>query len=1074
MRFGMGRKKILCSEPPLEREGMSFKGANQLQKGIYEKVIDRLMHSLISELDPTQIRVDQMKLDEAESAKILSQYVAQVVGTVLNRQKSIDQRIVTVNDLLRQLARFTDEPDLIQAEVHESAQVLLALLDRQDKAGAITGRKQDLPRPASSLAHSSLFTGARHEPNMISELKKEILSADRVDILVSFIKWSGLRLMFDELQEFTNSGRPLRVITTSYMGATDPKAIDALMTLANTEVRVSYDTKHTRLHAKAYLFHRGSGYSTAYIGSSNLSLAALSLGLEWNVKVAAQDLTETFAKMVGTFEGYWYDDAFSLYGVKDRPKLLAALNAERSEHYGTTVMVPFDLKPYGFQQEILAKLDAEREVLGHYRNLVVAATGTGKTVMAAFDYKRFLQQKTKRYRLLFVAHREEILQQSLATFRTVLKDQNFGDLFVGRYEPQKMEYLFVSIQTLNSRDLTKYLDADYYDFIVIDEFHHAAAPSYARLLSHFQPQVLLGLTATPERHDGEDITRYFDYRIAASIRLADAINLELLAPFHYFGVSDEVDLEKLRFSRGGYDLEQLSGVYTGNRRRADLIIRSLKKYVTDLEQVVGLGFCVSVAHAQFMANVMSEAGLPSLALHAKSPPDVRGQAKWDLAHGRLRFIFVVDLYNEGVDIPEVNTILFLRPTESLTVFLQQLGRGLRKTDKKECLTVLDFIGRAHMRYRFEDKFRALFDGAHKSVAHEMENGFLHVPRGSFIQLERYAQTFVLENIRKSLDTKVGLNQRMATFFEDTGKELTLTNFARHYQLSMMDFYRVVSKNSFARLRTWITKEPNWEEPNEKVISSSLFRLASLNSRRLLTYLIAYCQEEKEKDPSDELERRFLRMFHYTIWQKPLPTFGFASLLESLEQIRKNQRLSAEMLEIFRFNLAQLDFVDEPVELGFPNPLDLHCVYSRDQVLSALDYFTEERQPSMREGVLHVKERQLDVFFVTLNKSEKEYSPTTMYQDYAVSESLFHWQSQSTTSPESETGQRYIHHRERGQRILLFVRAMKNNAGLARPYTFLGTAQYVKHEGSRPMSILWHLDHPMPEALRREANSLVLG
>jgi superfamily II DNA or RNA helicase len=298
-------------------------------------------------------------------------------------------------------------------------------------------------------------------------------------------------------------------------------------------------------------------------------------------------------------------------------------------------------------------------------------------VISALDYKRFCKQHPgQRCRLLFVAHREEILKQSLYTFRAVLKDANFGEMFVGSYKPESIDHLFVSIQTFNSRDFTAKTAPDFYDYIVVDEFHHAAAATYQKLLTHYQPKILLGLTAPPERMDGKSVLEYFNKRIAAEIRLPEAIDRKLLCPFQYFGVTDTVDLNTLKWSAGGYDKGELSNLYTLSgavaNRRADMVVNSLLKYVTDINEVKGLGFCVSIAHAEFMCRYFNRCGIPSMYLTGHSPDEERKAAKQRLVDGEVRFIFVVDIYNEGVDIPEVNTVLFLRPTDSLTVFLQQL------------------------------------------------------------------------------------------------------------------------------------------------------------------------------------------------------------------------------------------------------------------------------------------------------------------------------------------------------------------------------------------------------------------
>ncbi|QSO54143.1 DUF3427 domain-containing protein [Alicyclobacillus curvatus] len=1052
-----------------------------IRPGLYEQIINNLIQRDLAELDPQEFYIERSRLDDAESTILLAKYMEKVLRVALDATRGehpLNKRVELCNQVIQMLARETTDPYVSQFLIRSDAELLLALLDKQNSPMGVT-KKVDITglRPQTSIAQSSLFTGARSEPSMVAELQREILTSDRIDMLVSFIKWSGLRLLLNELEQFTVRGQ-LRIITTSYMGATDIKAIDALRGLPNTSIRVSYDTSRTRLHAKAYIFHRDTGFSTAYIGSSNISNAALSSGLEWNVKVAASDQPETFEKVAATFEGYWNDYEFTTYEDTQRPTLVRALRAERYEGSSEGNSFLFDIQPYGFQKEILEKLDAERNVHGSHRNLIVAATGTGKTVISAFDYKRFREtRRGKPGRLLFVAHREEILRQSRDCFRGVLHDENFGELFVGGKEPESLDHLFVSIQTLNSRNLPAATSSDFYDFIVVDEFHHAAAPTYQQLLEYYSPSVLLGLTATPERLDGKDVTEYFDGRMAAEIRLPEAIDRGLLAPFQYFGVSDNVDLSQLHWRRGGYDVAELNNVYTGNRQRADLVVRSVNRYVTDTDRVTGLGFCVSVHHARFMAEFMNQNGIPSIALHAASPQQDRATAKQRLTDGEIRFIFVVDLYNEGVDIPAVNTVLFLRPTESLTVFLQQLGRGLRLDEGKECLTVLDFIGQSYKNYRFEEKFRALLANTSPRPVHqEVTDGFLNMPRGCFIQLEKQAKEYVLDNIRQAVGNRRGLVNRIQTFTEETGRDLTLSNFLEYYHLSLRELYRGQKSVSFARLCAQAGIQESFADPDEAAVTKALSRISTINSRRWIHFLLGYLENPSRamQNISRVLAEQMLLMFHYTVWQKPLNQCGFKSLEESVAVLRRNPVLCAEVCAILRINLNQIDFVDEPVDLGFENALDLHCTYSRDQVLAALGFYTVDNMPAMREGVKYLGEKKLDIFFITLDKSEKDYSPTTMYKDYAINDVLFHWQSQSTTPADSPTGQRYIRHKKTGNRMALFVRERKADMAGALPYTFLGIADYVSHTGSRPMNVTWRLHRPIPAAFLKKVSRLVVS
>ncbi len=1045
-----------------------------LKSGLYEQVInkdiDGKLKNSIDIISKTEM------IDRAEASKILSSYIAEVVEkgllNVTDNGGDINSQIELVNKIISEIKTSTGESDFEEFEVDARAQQLLALVNTKDSIYALD-KKSEIIRPETSIAMSSLFTGAVHEPQMFSELKKEIVSCDRIDMLVSFIKWSGLRLIIEQLREFTNKGGELRLITTSYMGATDVKAIEELRKLPNTKIKVSYDTKRTRLHAKTYVFYRDTGFTTAYVGSSNMSNVALSSGLEWNVKLTYKDLAQTINKVEATFESYWNSSEFEYYDEGEKQRLIRALSSEKYVDVTDEGMMTFDIRPYSYQQEILDALDAEREVRGYYRNLVVAATGTGKTVISAFDYKKFVKTSgNKPAKLLFIAHREEILKQSLFTFRHILKDNNFGDMFVGAHKPEQIDHLFMSIQTFNSQDFASKTTFDFYDYIIVDEFHHAAANTYQKLLTHYNPKILLGLTATPERMDGKSILTYFDNRIAAEIRLPEAIDRKLLCPFQYFGVTDDIDLKDLKWSRGGYDKRELSNIYTINgaisERRAQNIASATVKYVTDVNDVKGLGFCVTKEHAKFMADNFNKYGIKSIYLTSESPTEERNSAKKLLTSGETRFIFVVDLYNEGVDIPEINTVLFLRPTESLTVFLQQLGRGLRLSEDKECLTVLDFIGQANKKYNFEDKFSALLNDNNKSISNEIKEDFVSLPKGCYIQLEKKAKKYILDNIKSSFGQRVGLISRISTFTEDSGLELNLKNFLEYYHLDIRTIY---AKDSFSRLCALAKVSPDFNEELEETLTKSFARFQSINSRRFIAFALDVL--ENDKYLYNEIETRMLQMIHFTVYGKLAEECGFNSVNESISKIKENKVMCAELCEMLRYNFEKIDFIDEKVNLGFDSPLDLHCTYTRDQILVALDFM---KPGTVREGVKYLPEKNIDVFFVTLNKSDKDYSPTTMYNDYSINEVLFHWQSQSTTNEASITGKRYINHNDTGNRILFFVREFKQDKilGTASAYTFLGTANYVRHEGSKPMNITWKLDKAIPAKFLKKTNKLVVG
>ncbi len=1043
----------------------------RLSSGLYEQLIDELMRRELKELDLTRWSWSQEAIDEAESPIILSRYLERIVRRALDActgDQALQQRVSVCNDIIERISARVPEAGLGGNTIPPQVETLLALLDRRASLDMSIDRLGEL-RPKTGLSQSALLTGSPREPSLASELRKEILTSDRIDILMSFVKWSGLRLIEKELREFTS--RPnatLRIITTSYMGATDLRAVSLLASLPRTQVRVSYDTDRTRLHAKAYLFHRDSGFTTAYIGSSNISGVAITSGLEWNIKVTARDAADIVSKFAGTFETYWSDPEFQSYSLEDEPTLRVALGNERIAGQHQYLV---DMHPYGFQQDILERLKAERELHARRRNLVVAATGTGKTVVAAFDYKRYCEEHPgKKNRLLFVAHREEILRQSLACFRNALHDANFGDVLVGDSEPSQTDYLFVSIQMLAARGVeTLFRDPTIYDYVVVDEFHRAEAPTYVNFLEYAQPDILLGLTATPERMDGKDILRWFGGRIAAEIRLPEAVDRGLLCPFQYFGVTDVVDLNTFRWSRGGYNVQQLNQAYSANDSRARLIVDAVQHYCRRAEDVRGLGFCVSIEHAEFMADFFRRSGIPSVAVSARANPMDRIAAQSLLLNKEVNFIFAVDLFNEGIDIPEIDTVLFLRPTESLTVFLQQFGRGLRIDEGKECLTVLDFIGKAQQNYSFEARFQALLGHTARSIQKEVADDFPFLPKGCSIQLERVAKESVLDNIRSAVRSgRSRMVQRIAEFEDETRQTLTMSAFLEYYQLEAYDIYE--TGRSWSRLCSEAGKRTTWAEPEEDRLTKGLLRLAHADSPSFLHFIVDALEGDLELSQS---ESPFAVMLWCDVWQRP-DRAACSSWQQVAEVLARNPTMRSEYVELAKWCLDHVSISSRPVLLPFESALELHRSYFRDELLAGLGHYSWKSQPRLLEGVRHLPDKDCDVLLVTLNKSEKDYSESTMYQDYAISDRLFHWQSQSTVSEASPTGQRYVHQAERGNTVLLFVRENRESHGIGAPYYYLGPATFVESTDSRPMNIVWELQYPMPARLCMATETLVVS
>jgi len=1043
---------------------------NEPVPGLYEQLVTEGLMRLLAGLRPAQIA--QSGLDAADAHVAVADHLRRLLERVL-RAIPEDERLARQVDISNALIAWIGSAIGVDpGNPDDKLVVPLAMLREVKPIGRGAVFARDTPRPLVPLSAADLLVNARGEPSMGVAIEREIHSADRIDLLCAFVRWNGLRVIRPALEAHRFANRPLRVITTVYTGSTERRALDWLSSIG-AEIKVSYDTRTTRLHAKAWLFDRRSGFSTAFIGSSNLTLSAMLDGVEWNVRLAEASTPDLVNKFRAAFDSYWENPDYETYDpVRDAERFDLAVRPTAVANPSSIFNI--DVQPWPYQREMLETLETERERHHRYRNLVVAATGTGKTLVAAFDYRR-LRERLRNPSLLFVAHRKEILSQSLAAYRAVLRDGAFGELLVDGHRPDRGRHVFASVQSLAHIDLTD-IQPDAFDVVVVDEFHHAAAATYRRVLEHLQPHILLGLTATPERTDGESVLRWFDGRIAVELRLWDALERGLLCPFHYFGVSDGTDLSRLEWSRRGYDVAALERVYTGDQVRVSLILQAVQDKVADPKAMRALGFCVSVAHARFMAGEFSRRGLPAVAVAADTPSDERELALRNLRDGTVKVVFCVDLFNEGVDVPEVDTVLFLRPTESALVFLQQLGRGLRRTNTKACLTVLDFIGGANRR-RFDLRFRALLGGHRSDLIQQIEEGFPRLPSGCAIQLDRVAAGIVLENVRGSLGSNfaglVAELRGMANVRRRAGLNpdaIGLADFLRDAALELDDLYKSDGW-TWSRLRREAGLSAPSAGPDEDRLSRAIPRLLHLDDpNRLALYRRAVAGELSERDLDPQTPSgRALMGLHFSLWGVGK---GVAALTESFTRLRQHPALATELAELFEVLEDEANHIPEPLDEHMQwqhrVPLAVHSRASLVEILAAFGRLRFDRLSRLRQGVDFDRVTGSDLFFVTLEKAEGHYSPTTMYRDYAVSPDLFHWESQSTTPVESPSGQRYLKHGAKGTHVFLFVRHRKHEAGRTAPYTFLGAADYVSHKGSRPIAITWRLRKPMPEDFFREA------
>lgn len=1043
---------------------MSIASNTNLPLGFFERLVTHDEHEQLGRImEAGQATIDVPSKTERRNL-LISEVVARLPelldqvskgGSSISEQASAE--LTLISRLLREARTDEDSKSLTPVE---PLQILRSIHSPNTKPTF----------PQTGLRQPWLFTSARSEPSLLNEFRAEMTAVDKVDILVSFITWSGVRKLLDILRLATaldadgNPRTQFRILTTTYIGATEARAIDALAELPGVEVRISLDGRRNRLHAKAWIFNRLSGFGSAYVGSANLSESALVNGIEWTVKFTEARDMALFEAARANFETLWNDGEFQPYDPQNsdhRNALVVALAEQRgrpSKPAETSEPIAlhtwFDLRPKHYQQEMLERLASERKH-GRTRNLVVAATGTGKTVVAAFDYRRQAQQEGSPPKLLFIAHRVQILKQALTTFRQVLRDPSFGDLLDGENEPSQHEHLFATITTVHRRKLVEALGANYWRVVMVDEAHHLPANMFDQFAASVNPSILLGLTATPERADGKSLNAYFDSRPdgspAVSLRLWDALDQQLLAPFEYYASADDTDLSQIKWNRPE-EAAQLDSLVSSNTIRGRLVINAIQQYVSNLDKLKGIAFCVSVRHAEFMAEWFEKAGLPSCSLTGSNTTSERTDAIQALRTGKLKIICTCDLFNEGVDIPEINTLLLLRPTQSPVVFQQQIGRGLRLHDGKESCLVLDFVGLHSEEYRFDILLRGITGQTRAQLKDSVERGFGSLPTGCHIQFDRISRERVLGNLQRvlQLNAKRLRSELAAWAAQRGGKELTLKAFVRENEIDITDIYaNNHSWTSYKREANLPTTAPG---PREEELIRRMGAILHVNDPAALHAWTTVLT-------TGEVDATRLQMLAYQLLHKPGDLMGPE---EFVQLLLEHPAQRDELREL-------VDWLQEETDLealavpGLPSdwPLTLHARYGRREIQTAVQHLTAGSRPQFREGCLPMAEHQIELLFVTLDKREG-FGDTVQYHDYAISPELFHWQSQNKASAKNSTGRRYIESDSNGWTFQLFVRESAEHAFYA-----MGPVTLVEHHGERPISITWRLQVPMPIEIFRK-------
>lgn len=1039
----------------------------QLPDGLYDKFVTESVGRLLSHLSDS-LSSSLALLPPKEVAERLADALGKQLAVLLDEldgegPEKVKQQLALVNALLVHLRESAGTSAGIVDPFTEPAQVLQAVYSGEAAPNL----------PETGLAIPWLFTAGKGSPSLLTELRREIACCDRVDVLVSFITVSGVRKLFDLLQTATSvdaSGRPrtqLRILTTTYTGATEMEALDYLARLPGCEIGISLDGRRTRLHAKAWIFQRRTGFGSAYVGSANLSGAALLGGLEWTVKFTEQGQPGLFARANAHFETLWNDSEFQRYdaaNAEHRSELARALKRESGDQVSATTTF-FDLAPKDYQKEMLEDLALEREH-NRFRNLVVAATGTGKTIVAAFDYRATCQALGGRPRLLFVAHRKEILTQARRTYREVLRDHSFGELLADGATLETSDHVFATIQSVNARNLVANCGAEYWHTVVIDECHRLAADSFDEFVKSVRPKILLGLTATPERSDGKSIFPYFDSRPdgspAVELRLWDALDLQLLSPFEYYGCDDDTDFSEVRWDEPG-ERESVDKLVTGNDVRARLVINEWRRLTGDPRRTKTLVFCVTVAHAEFMTRSFNSAGFPAVCVVGSTDPNARRQAPERLARGEVCALVTCDLYNEGVDLPSVDTLLLLRPTQSPVLFQQQIGRGLRLYEGKQSCLVLDFVGRYRSDFRFDRLLSTITGLSRSEMIDAIDKGFSSLPAGCNIQLQQFTKDQILRSLRAIINQSWRrLRTELQSYVALRGRaSVGLADFLREQAVQPEELYRRQGRSGWTALKRDAGLSSTPEGAEDTYFGRRFATLLHEDDPEQVE-LMLHLGKPTPYRSLDERQRQRLQMLAYEVDGQHHQTGTGEAFLNRLSQ---TPEILAELGELGGILQARSHLRFRPVP-GLGNaPLCLHAGYGVREILTSVGWLTAERRTPFQAGVLPLTNLKTELLFVTLDKSEG-FHDRIAYHDYAISADRFHWQSQNSAGPETPGGRRYLESPGNGWSFQLFVRCNKED-----PYRTCGPVTLERAEGAKPMSIIWKFSIPLPVRLFQEFSIL---
>ena len=937
--------------------------------------------------------------------------------------------------------------------------------------------------------------------NFFVHLKNELMTCKKFYFIVSFIKYSGIQLLISTLDELEALGIKGEIITSVYLNITDPKALSKLLSYKNIKVKI-YNNSNESFHTKAYLFEKEK-YHTCIIGSSNISQSALYSAEEWNVKLTDNDFFDIYNQSFNQFQKLWNsNEAIGLtedfigkyeeYKEKNKP--------QNTFDYRKIQTEKKKFIPNSMQIEILEKLKNTRES-GNNRGLVVAATGTGKTYLAAMDVKEFFKNR-KNSSFLFIAHREELLDNAIRVFSDILhiEKENFGRIFSGNKEVGH-NMIFASIQSL--RNCYKDFISDKFNYIIVDEFHHASASSYEKIIHYFKPEFLLGLTATPERMDGKDILALCDYNLVGEMGMRKAMEKDLIVPFHYFGVNDiTVDYEKIPYRNGKYDEEILLNDLSVSIR-TDYIVEKMEKFGYDGKYMSGIAFCQNIKHALYMKNEFLRKGYKSELLTSKTNLTERSKILESFRNKEIEILCVVDILNEGIDIPDINLLLFLRPTLSSTVFIQQIGRGLRKAAGKDFVTIIDFIGNHKKDYLitkvFSDEIhnKSFLYEKKEKIIEQIKNQFSNIPGASYIELDRICQERIIDKIEKiNFNSRNILKEMYNEFKNDIGKSpeefLEISDFDSNIELfvelvtkvgsfyeaqvqfendNFIKYYRM--KNPKTDLLAYMEKKIRLCEPftylTVKFFLKSKYegknlRNKCINSEILLSEYKKYFSIKDEFKNFYLLERIFNELIEDEILEADLYGYKISKKYEAIfyEEDKNFEKRLSDLI-----NLGLNEFRKNDIEEFNDNVLITHKEYKRIDLQILLD--SKVPKGTWRAGYANTEK---DICLFITNDKSHIMQENLKYDNSLHSDEIIQWISQPKTYHSSSVGQMFIKHREKNMKVHIFARKYAfMNGNKTNPFIYLGQADYYRSFGDKPMTILWKLRRKLPQELIQELYKL---